>query len=235
MRRSSLGFALGICLLCLNIPWEPINQDTRSPGSTGTGPITIPAGADAAESRSPHLPPVVLADYPGPDERIVRGYVRGYRRITSHNMLDHEARRRVYDLIGSHPGIDQTRLSSYAGINESTLRYHLDRMVDEELVSVALVGKTYHYFQNQSEYSEEQQRYFSRISSGTSARIMHIIRERPGITRKELADYLDMASPTVTRVVHQLAEEGYVQLHKEGRCTRHYLSGWSTHGIHTVP
>lgn len=231
MRRSSLGFALGICLLCLNIPWEPI-QDTRSPGSTGGSPAPIPAGTDAAESRYPHLPPVMIADYTGPDERIVRGYVRGYRRITSHNMLDHEARRRVYDLIGSHPGIDQTRLSSYAGINESTLRYHLERMVDEELISVTMMGKTYHYFQNQRDYSEEQQRYFSRISSGTSARILHLIREQPGITRKELADHLDMASPTVTRVVHQLAEEGYIELQKEGRCTRHYLSGRSGHLAH---
>lgn len=239
MRSTSLGFALGICLLSLYIPIESGISDSRIP-------IQEKDLNPEQEAESPKYP-----GYPGGSDRIPCGSdlfindhdlqyrlfsrsVKGYRRITAKNVLDHETRKAAYDLIGQNPGIDLTRLSVLSEIKESTLRYHLDRMDEEDLISVITVGKSFHYFQNHNQYSDAEQQFYSRFSSGTSGKILQIIRDNPGITRRELADRLIIASPTVTRSVQQMAEQGYIRLEKQGKYTRHYLPGQSAALIHRL-
>lgn len=71
----------------------------------------------------------------------------------------------------------------------------------------------------------KEQQFLSKFSSGQTGRILRLIHEYPGITRRELADYLGLASPTVTRSVQRLANDGYTLLVKDGKFTRHYLPG----------
>ncbi|WP_394698650.1 winged helix-turn-helix transcriptional regulator [uncultured Methanospirillum sp.] len=55
--------------------------------------------------------------------------------------------------------------------------------------------------------------------------MLQTVQKNPGITRRELADKLGVASPTVTRGVQNLHEDGYLILVKEGKYTRHYMPG----------
>ena len=50
----------------------------------------------------------------------------GFRRISKKNVLEHDARQVIYQTITASPGIDVKTLTNMTGINENTLRYHLD-------------------------------------------------------------------------------------------------------------
>jgi predicted transcriptional regulator len=166
----------------------------------------------------------LLGDFDSFDRQI-RDQLRGYRKISSHNVLDHETRRKVYDLIIQNPGITLGRLAEISQCNESTLRYHLDKISQEKYIIRVHNGRSSHFFENHNTFSPEEQQFLSRFSSGLTGNILQLIHESPGITRKEIAEKLGVTSPTITRAVLHLAEEKWVILLKEGRNTRHYLPG----------
>jgi predicted transcriptional regulator len=154
----------------------------------------------------------------------VRDTLRGYRRITSKNIFEHETRQKIFTLISENPGISLKDLAGLSQCNKSTIRYHLDKISQENYIKRFGEGKYSHFFESRTGFSPDQQQFFSSISSGQSGKIIQKIRESPGLTRKELAESLGVASSTVTRTVLFLAGTGSVILKKEGRITRHYLS-----------
>ncbi len=156
-------------------------------------------------------------------ERPIREQVRGYRRITNHNVLDHETRQKIFEIIQQNPGISLSRLAELSHLNESTLRYHISRIAKEKCITAFDKGRSHHFFENHHRYSYEEQEYLVNYSSGQSGKIMNIIHDKPGITRREIAEKLGLASPTVTRTVQRLADEGLILLVKEGKFTRHFL------------
>ncbi|HWQ65726.1 MAG TPA: winged helix-turn-helix transcriptional regulator [Methanospirillum sp.] len=230
MRSTSLGFALGLCLLSLSIPLDyNIDKPTIPGQESGTqdrSGSSSSGNPSPTRSAFPYFPgeDMVLVDF-DQIERILRQHLRGYRRITAKNILDHETRRSLYELICSYPGIDLNGLVEMSGVNESTLRYHLDRIAEEQVITSITVGKSFHFFENHNKFSDEEQQFLSRFSTGQSGRILQTIRDHPGITRRDLAEFLGIASPTVTRTVQHLAQEGYIRLVKEGKYTRHFLPG----------
>lgn len=157
-------------------------------------------------------------------DRGIREQFRGYRRISSDNILEHETRQKIFKIVCDNPGISLSQLTELAQVNESTLRYHISRIEKERCITVYESGKSHHFFENHHKYSTEEKELYSRYSSGLSGRILHQINEYPGITRKELAEKLEVASPTVTRAIRNLYSEGYVSLVKEGKFTHHYIS-----------
>ncbi|PKL60802.1 MAG: hypothetical protein CVV33_00785 [Methanomicrobiales archaeon HGW-Methanomicrobiales-4] len=230
MRSTSLGFALGLCLLTLSIPLDYSIPEPKISGQgddcqkpCGLCPPDLPPSSSPGFPHIPGTDPVQMNI--DPTEWFLREHLRGYKRINAKNILDHHTRRSLYDLICSYPGIDLSGLAELSGINENTLRYHLDRIAEEQVITTLTVGKSFHFFENHNKYSDEEQQFLSRFSSGQSGRILQTIRDHPGITRRDLADILGVASPTVTRGVQQLAGEGYIRLLKEGRYTRHFLPG----------
>ncbi|MFH0966073.1 MAG: winged helix-turn-helix transcriptional regulator [Methanobacteriota archaeon] len=232
MRSTNLGFALGLCLLSLSIPLDYSFPDPEISGQerdcqepSGLCSSDIPSPSHSGSPHSPVAEPTMMNF--DPTEWFLREHLRGYRRITAKNILDHHTRRSLYDLICTYPGIDLSGLADLSGINENTLRYHLDRIAEEQVITTLMVGKSFHFFENHKKYSDEEQQFLSRFSSGQSGRILQTIRDQPGITRRELADILGVASPTVTRTVQNLAGEGYIRLLKEGKYTRHFLPGQS--------
>ncbi len=238
MRSTSLGFALGIFLISLCFPLESSISDSRAQAQENEKqePHANSAELPKRHSETDTIPLKMELFFHNSDlqERLLSRSVRGYRRITAKNVLEHKTRQIVYDLIGQNPGIDLNRLSALSVINENTLRYHLDRIADEELITIQTVGKSFHYFQNTNQYSDAEQQFYSRFSSGSRREILQIIGSNPGITRRELADKLRVASPSVTRIVQELEEQGYINLEKQGKYTRHYLPHQSAALIHRI-
>lgn len=155
-------------------------------------------------------------------DRLRRYAVSGYRRITNRNLLEHDSRRQIYDEIVASPGVDLRKLTDSTGMNESTLRYHLERLYDGGKIQTTTIGGVCHYFENHGKYSAEEQVLRSRMLTAASSRILMIIFRQPGLTRGELADLLGVAGPTVTRSVQNLTDDGLIRIEREGRFTRYY-------------
>ncbi len=230
MQYTNLGFAFGFFLISLSIPLECNIYESR---------ISLPDVSGREENESENSIPLprekagmdfhsvwsdLFADIDQAYQVLLR-QLRGYRRITSHNVLENETRRKVYGLICLNPGIDLTRLALLCECNERTLRYHLNQIAEKDYITIFNRGKSYHFFENHNAFSLKEQRFLSYYSSGQSGKILSLIHKNPGVTRRELADHLGVSSPTVTRMVQGLVHEGCVHLVKEGRYTRHFLTG----------
>lgn len=171
-------------------------------------------------------------------DRLRRYAVGGYRRITNRNLLEHDSRRQIYDEIVASPGVDLRKLTNSTGMNESTLRYHLERLYDGGKIQTITIGGVCHYFENHGKYSTKEQVLRSRMLTAASSRILMIIFRQPGLTRGELADLLGVAGPTVTRSVQSLTDDGLIRIERDGRFTRYYpeesVRGCFQQGMHSM-
>lgn len=231
MQYANFGFALGFFLIPLVMPLN-ILADECFPEHTTTTPERMYPDQETYIPDSSTSEPLrltnqwILTEFLGhfdSYERPSRDQFRGYRRLTSKNILENTTRRKVFELICQNPGVSLSRLSQLSECNESTLRYHLEQMTHEKCITRFDQGRSSHYFKNHGGFSTREKQYLLCLSSGNARKIIRYIQENPGITRKELADKLEVASPTVTRAVRHLAQNGCILLEKEGRVTRHFI------------
>lgn len=69
----------------------------------------------------------------------------GYTREIDDDTLDHEGRRRVYDLVRSSPGAHIAAIVDAVDVSRSTVRYHLRVLEDADLVTGATVRGRHRY------------------------------------------------------------------------------------------
>lgn len=181
----------------------------------GSSPYPSCSGSCAPVSAMPVQSAGVL-------DRIRRYAAHGYRRVTGKNILEHETRHEIYEQIVAFPGIDLRTLITLTGVNENTLRYHLDRIHAGGKIIVTTIGGISHYFENHGKYSGDEQILKARMFTSGSSRILHLVEDNPGLTRGELADHLGIAGPSVTRSVSHLIEDGLIRLERDGRFSRYY-------------
>lgn len=225
------------------IPLQPgmglANKTTvccNSMASCSSSHQAMPAGTGhcSCASPSPAMPPCTgpcantshLATIQGTSDRVRQFVIRGYRRITRKNLLEHEARRDLYTMICRHPGQDSKSLASLCGLNEHTAKYHLDRIATAGYVTLCTTGGVNHYFENHGTYSSTEQTFISRLHNGTPGRILNEVAQNPGITRGSLAEHLSVSGPVITRSVQALIEEGLINEVRDGKFRRYY-PGWS--------
>ena len=148
----------------------------------------------------------------------------GFRRISKKNVLEHDARNVIYQAITAAPGIDVKTLTGMTGINENTLRYHLDRLVATGKISCFTRPGVVRYFQNQGAYSQFEHRVFHYLWTDTPRGILWLLYQHPGLTRQHIADALMIAGPSVTRQMDNLTGDGIVENRFPGRSNHYYLT-----------
>jgi len=158
-------------------------------------------------------------------DRLRQYIIRGYRRISRKNVLDHESRRLLFTVICQNPGQDLRSLAKICDLNEHTLKYHLDRIIGSGYVSVHISGGIRHYFENHGTYSVSQQVLLSRLNEGGAGRILALVRDNPGLSRGEIAIQLGVSGPVISRSMQTLVEEGLIRQVTDGKFRRYY-PGW---------
>ncbi len=150
--------------------------------------------------------------------------VGGFRRISKKNVLEHDARHVIYQAITATPGIDVKTLTDMTGINENTLRYHVDRLVATGKISCFTRHGVVRYFQNQGAYSQFEHMVFHYLWTDTPRGILWLLYQHPGLTRQHIADALAISGPSVTRQMDNLIEDGVVENRFPGRSNHYYLT-----------
>lgn len=158
----------------------------------------------------------------------------GFRRISKKNVLEHEARKVTYQAIAATPGIDIRTLAGMTGINENTLRYHLDRLVATGKISCFTRPGIVRYFQNQGAYTQFEHRVFHYFRTDTPCGILRLLHRNPGLSRQHIADALMIAGPSVTRQMDNLIEDGIVENRFHGRSNHYYLTAGAAQVIGRV-
>ena len=150
--------------------------------------------------------------------------IGGFRRISRKNVLEHDARHVIYEAITATPGIDVKTLTDMTGINENTLRYHVDRLVATGKIGCFIRPGVVRYFQNQGAFSQYEHMMFHYLWTDTPRGILWILYQHPGLTRQHIADALGISGPSVTRQMDNLIEDGVVENRFPGRSNHYYLT-----------
>jgi len=158
----------------------------------------------------------------------------GFRRISKKNVLEHDARQVIYQAITATPGIDVKTLTAMTGINENTLRYHVDRLASTGKICCFTRPGVVRYFQNQGAYSQFEHRVFHYLWTDTPRGILWLLYQHPGLTRQHLADALAISGPSVTRQMDNLTGDGLVENRFPGRSNHYYLTAEAALAIDTV-
>jgi predicted ArsR family transcriptional regulator len=189
----------------------PQRQRAKRPGLLSLLPEPVAPGPESSSSPLHSLFPLNML------------LIGGYRRISKKNVLEHDARQTIYQTITETPGIDTKVLTDMTGINENTLRYHLDRLTATGKISCFTRPGVVRYFQNQGAYSQYEHTLFHYLWTETPRRILGMLYQHPGLTRQEIADALAITGPSVTRQMDNLIEDGVVENRFPGRSNHYYL------------
>ena len=150
--------------------------------------------------------------------------IGGFRRISKKNVLEHDARHGIYQAITATPGIDVKTLTGMTGINENTLRYHLDRLIATGKISCFTRPGVVRYFQNQGAYSQYEHMVFHYLRTDTPREILWLLYQHPGLIRQQIADALMISGPSITRQMDNLIEDRIVENRFPGRSNHYYLT-----------
>ena len=150
--------------------------------------------------------------------------IGGFRRISKKNVLEHDARHVIYQAITATPGIDVKTLTGMTGINENTLRYHLDRLIATGKISCFTRPGVVRYFQNQGAYNQYEHMVFHYLRTDTPREILWLLYQHPGLTRQQIADALMISGPSITRQMDNLIEDRIVENRFPGRSNHYYLT-----------
>ena len=148
----------------------------------------------------------------------------GYRRISRKNILDHDLRRTIYDMICRNPGIDSVTLATVTAINENTLRYHLWKLQAAGKITCLSRPSVVRYFQNQGAFDPREQVMWHYLWSETPRHILALLYQTPGLSRQNLADGIGISGPSVTRQMKQLIDDNLVENRSFGRTNTYYLT-----------
>lgn len=125
------------------------------------------------------------------------------------HLLDQPMRRRLVNLIASHPGIHASELCREAGEPWGTVQYHLALLHKGQLVRAVEAGRERRFFP--SGMDPGRARLLALMNQGRRPEVAQFIREHPGARQVDVCDALDVSRKTFRHSVLPLVAENLVQ------------------------
>ena len=211
---------------------------TAAPVRTGLEPLSQGPGESGGRGRRdlPALPSTAETNDGVPDPlRLLRFLLfLGYRRIRPGNVLDHPMRRDLASAVMADPGLDLAECVAVTGANRETLRYHLALLVCAGKVMEETRIGSVRYFPHDPTLTPSHRAVLHLDRNPSLAPLLHHIRDEPGISRRELAELLGVAGPSVNRQVQRLIDEGLVERRRCGQSQRYWLSPDAAEAFATI-
>ena len=143
--------------------------------------------------------------------------------------LEHRSRRQIFNFISSNPGASISAIKRFLGMNESTLKYHLHYLEKNEKIFATNHGRHTCYFckhRTISEiYKEPKKRSAIANLTTTQRQLVDLIKSRPGITQKELAQISKLNKKSVSYNLRRLGDQKFVWVVKrDGKLGYEYIT-----------
>jgi predicted transcriptional regulator len=148
----------------------------------------------------------------------------GFRSITRQNVLENPARARLFRLILDHPGIHLHTLRDEMTLNRGTARYHLLRLERAGMISPYRDNRWTCYFENNGAFTEPERKMAVLLKNSMTSRILGILKNKPGISRKGISKIVGLTGSTVTWHMKRMETDHLIIRQKNGKLTRYRLS-----------
>jgi DNA-binding transcriptional ArsR family regulator len=158
-----------------------------------------------------------------------------YSRIERTEVLEHQKRDEIYELIRATPGIHAHEIGEKALIGWGTTVYHLKLLESHGLVVSKKSGRYKRFFVNTGEYTKKKDVYGA-LRNETAKRVAEFIVEHPGSSQKELCAAVGIQPSLASWHVEKLEGVGLVKRVKDGRQVRYFAGpAWSELNVQITP
>jgi predicted transcriptional regulator len=147
----------------------------------------------------------------------------GYRKVEQYALSFNRNRQKILETIIAHPGVKFQTLEQLTGMKEGTLKYHLRLLVMKRKIVAASIGYYEQYFENNGRYSKIEKKLILYLRNPTTRRILEILAACPDVIRKDIAESLGLAGPTVSWHMKRLSDDGIITMRKSGKAVRYTL------------
>ena len=134
-----------------------------------------------------------------------------------------ENRQKIYDCVAANPGVKFNALERLTGVKEGTLKYHLLILKMKRRIVSFGSGRSVRYFENNGRYSELEKKVFLHLQNPTTRRILEILASSPEVSRKDIAETVGIAGPSISWHTKRLSGDGIITTCKNGRAVRYTL------------
>ncbi len=141
-----------------------------------------------------------------------------FTRIRRDNVLDDYTRGRVFQYLEMNPGDHFNGICRGLGLGSGTVTYHLDVLGRLRLIVPRTDGVYKRFYPTGVRPPDTN----GGVLSEVQVRIVHAIRDLPGITQKELVAVLGVRQSTLGYQMAQLAARGLVRAERRGRNVRYH-------------
>ncbi len=147
----------------------------------------------------------------------------GYRKVERNAILWNRNRQKIYDCVAANPGVKFNALERLTGVKEGTLKYHLLILKMKRRIVSFGSGRSVRYFENNGRYSELEKKVFLHLQNPTTRRILEILASSPEVSRKDIAETVGIAGPSISWHTKRLSGDGIITTCKNGRAVRYTL------------
>lgn len=194
--------------------FQPPALPLQGPGSLALGSLIAGLAAAGAARRSASVGLGALA------ERLPRIFPFGYSRYDDSDPLEHEVRATLHEAVEAEPGVNLSALADRVDVSMSTVRHHLDVLVDEGLVTTEQCFGKRCYFP----LSRDSDALAAALGTPATAAILEALAERGPSTVSQLAEAVDRDASTVSHHLSRLEEVDLLERERDGRAVRASLS-----------
>lgn len=149
--------------------------------------------------------------------------ILGYRKVEQYAVSYNENRQKIFETVKANPGVKFNALERLTGIKEGTLKYHLLILgIKRKIVSFGKASSM-RYFENNGRYSELEKKVYLHLQNPTTRRILEILATSPEVSRKEIAEAVGIAGPSISWHTKRLSGDGIITTRRNGKAVRYTL------------
>ena len=157
------------------------------------------------------------------------------RRKDSQEHLQENGRpEQIRTLLTENPGSSLQQIADSLGISHSTARHYLRKLKKDEQISQFDYHGHLHYFAVGKPYTDIEKLMYIILSREKEERVITIIREHPGITKRELAGQLRLSLATGNWHLQRLLDDGLLMIIFDGMHNKYRLTREAADAIETI-
>jgi len=138
-----------------------------------------------------------------------------YTKIKREKVMDHFVRGRIYEFVCQNPGVNYSAIKEQFKLTNGTVTYHLSMLERQEFIRAKQDGIYKRYFANNGGTPASDVEPMS-----LQLTIAKAIRERPGMTQKEIAKRVGSSKQLVSYHIRRMRKEGQLETRRHGRSVR---------------
>jgi DNA-binding transcriptional ArsR family regulator len=139
-----------------------------------------------------------------------------YSRLSPDEVLTHDTREQIRDLVEAEPGIHGNAIARRVDANERTVEHHVNILLREDVLTVLERGGYNHHFVN-GEHTPKEMQALASLQRGQAEEIYETVRQTPGLNLSRLADKADVSKAYASKLVDELVDVGLVDRVRDGR------------------